>query len=140
MTQSSTQLETRKTMQQATRRRIVSGARGRGTGILAAGHTRAWREQIVSPRRPVNQKTRDGVEGARLTTRHETGQRRLQDRGPSSAEALPRRNCDVRAGVAITEAARKKRVVTYPELTGTGRRARLVVLAAEVGGRRLSLS
>ena len=39
------------------------------------------------------------------------------------------------AGVAITEAARKKRVVTYLELIGTGGRTRLVVLAAEVGGR-----
>ena len=38
------------------------------------------------------------------------------------------------AGVTITEAARKKRVVTYLELIGTGGRTRLVVLAAEVGG------
>ena len=38
-------------------------------------------------------------------------------------------------GVAIIEAERKKRVVIYPELTGIGGRARLVVMAAEVGGR-----
>ena len=39
-----------------------------------------------------------------------------------------------RAGVALA-AARRKKERTYPELTGEGGRARLVVLAAEVGGR-----
>ena len=39
-----------------------------------------------------------------------------------------------RAGVALA-AARRTKERTYPELTGKGGRARLVVLAAEVGGR-----
>ena len=39
-----------------------------------------------------------------------------------------------RAGVALA-AARRKKERTYPELTGEGGRARLVVLAAEVGSR-----
>ena len=39
-----------------------------------------------------------------------------------------------RAGVALA-AARRKKERTYLELTGEGGRARLVVLAAEVGGR-----
>ena len=36
---------------------------------------------------------------------------------------------------AALEAARRKKETTYPELAGEGGRARLVVLAAEVGGR-----
>ena len=37
-------------------------------------------------------------------------------------------------GVAL-EAARKRKARTYPELVGVHRRARLVVIALEVGGR-----
>ena len=46
----------------------------------------------------------------------------------------PRRGASVRDGVALTEARRAKERV-YPELVGPGARARLVVLALEVGGR-----
>ena len=42
-----------------------------------------------------------------------------------------------RAGVALA-AARRTKERTYPELTGEGGRARLVVLGAEVGGRWLA--
>ena len=46
----------------------------------------------------------------------------------------PRRGAPTRDGAALTEARRRK-ARTYPELTGQGGRARLVVLAGETGGR-----
>ena len=46
----------------------------------------------------------------------------------------PRRGAATRDGVALSEARRDKER-TYPELVGPGARARLVVLALEVGGR-----
>ena len=51
------QLETRKTLPKASRRGVVSGARGRGAEVPAAGHAQAWRERV-------NQFTRDFVKGA----------------------------------------------------------------------------
>ena len=38
-------------------------------------------------------------------------------------------------GGAVLEVARRRKETTYPELSGEGGRARLVVLAVEVGGR-----
>ena len=49
-------------------------------------------------------------------------------------DGMPRRGANQHAGVALREArARKER--TYPELAREGGRARLVVLAGDVGGR-----
>ena len=48
----------------------------------------------------------------------------------------PRRGAATRDGVALSEARDKER--TYPELVGPGARARLVVLALEVGGLMVS--
>ena len=57
------------------------------------------------------------------------------DFGVSSAsDRNPRRGAATRDGVALSEARRDKER-TYPELVGGGARARLVVLALEVGGR-----
>ena len=44
------------------------------------------------------------------------------------------RNAATTSAVAL-QAARRPKETTYPELSGEGGRARLVVLAAEVGGR-----
>ena len=52
---------------------------------------------------------------------------------PIRADGLPRRQCADVDGAALAQARRRKQR-TYPELDGHGR-ARLVVLAAEVGGR-----
>ena len=49
-------------------------------------------------------------------------------------DGTTRPGADRHDGVALTEAIRRKER-TYPELSGEGGRARLVVLAAEVGGR-----
>ena len=49
-------------------------------------------------------------------------------------DGTPRRGAATRDGVALLEARRRK-ARTYPELTGQGGRARLVVLAGETGGR-----
>ena len=53
---------------------------------------------------------------------------------PLWRDGSPRRGAARRAGVALEEARRRKET-TYPELVGEGGRARLVVLAAETGGR-----
>ena len=45
-----------------------------------------------------------------------------------------RRKAATHNGAAL-QCARRRKTTTYPELTGEGGRARLVVLAAEVGGR-----
>ena len=50
------------------------------------------------------------------------------------ADGNSRRQSDVLDGPTLTQARRRKEV-TYPELTGEHGRARLVVLACEVGGR-----
>ena len=50
------------------------------------------------------------------------------------ADGRPRPQCARVDGAALSEARRRKQR-TYPELSGTQGRARLVVLAAEVGGR-----
>ena len=52
---------------------------------------------------------------------------------PVSRDGLPHPRCVRVDGAALTAARRKER--TYPELTGQFGRARLVVLAGEVGGR-----
>ena len=52
-------------------------------------------------------------------------------------DGTPRPRATVRDGVALREARRRKERV-YPELTRVGGRARLVVIAGEVGGRRSS--
>ena len=52
---------------------------------------------------------------------------------PIRADGLPRRQCADVDGAALAQARRRKQR-TYPELDGHGR-ARLVVLAAKVGGR-----
>ena len=49
-------------------------------------------------------------------------------------DGTPRPGATVRDGVALREARRRKERV-YPEVTGVGGRARLVVIAGEVGGR-----
>ena len=49
-------------------------------------------------------------------------------------DGSPRRGAADRDGVALANARRRK-MRTYPELVGAGARARLVVLALEVGGR-----
>ena len=49
-------------------------------------------------------------------------------------DGVPRRGAANRDGVALASARRKK-ARTYPELVAAGARARLVVLALEVGGR-----
>ena len=53
---------------------------------------------------------------------------------PIRRDGTARPGAAARDGVALTQARRQKER-TYPELVGEGRRARLVVLAAEVGGR-----
>ena len=53
---------------------------------------------------------------------------------PLCRDGSARRRAAHHDGAAL-EAARKRKEDTYPELTGEGGRARLVVLAAEVGGR-----
>ena len=50
------------------------------------------------------------------------------------SDGLPRRGCAGRDGAALVQARQLKRR-TYPELSGDHGRARLVVLATEVGGR-----
>ena len=50
------------------------------------------------------------------------------------SDGLPRRGCAGRDGAALVQARQLKRR-TYPELSGDHGRARLVVLASEVGGR-----
>ena len=50
------------------------------------------------------------------------------------ADGRPRPQCARVDGAALSEAHRRKQR-TYPEVSGTQGRARLVVLAAEVGGR-----
>ena len=52
----------------------------------------------------------------------------------SRADGAPRPHCDRHDGAAIAQAHGRKRR-TNPELSGSQGRARLVVLAAEVGGR-----
>ena len=49
-------------------------------------------------------------------------------------DGTAKRGTSVRGGAVLQEARRRKER-TYPELNGAGGRARLVVLAAEVGGR-----
>ena len=49
-------------------------------------------------------------------------------------DGTPRAGADTRDGAALV-AARRRKERTYPELTGERGRARLVVLALEVGGR-----
>ena len=53
---------------------------------------------------------------------------------PLRADGTPRPGSHARGGVAL-RAARRAKTRTYPELTGDVGRARLVVLATEVGGR-----
>ena len=53
---------------------------------------------------------------------------------PLSRDGTARRGAASRDGISLT-AARQRKERTYPELSGEGGRARLVVLAAEVGGR-----
>ena len=50
------------------------------------------------------------------------------------ADGSPRRHANQRDGVALP-AAKRRKVATYPELAGPHSRAKLVVLAVEVGGR-----
>ena len=50
------------------------------------------------------------------------------------ADGSPRRHANQRDGVAL-QVAKRRKVATYPELVGPGIRAKLVVLAVEVGGR-----
>ena len=50
------------------------------------------------------------------------------------ADGSPRRHANQRDGVAL-QAAKRRKVATYPELAGLHSRAKLVVLAVEVGGR-----
>ena len=53
---------------------------------------------------------------------------------PVSADGQPRRRCAEHDGAAL-EQARQAKAPTYPELSGAYGRARLLVLAAEIGGR-----
>ena len=53
---------------------------------------------------------------------------------PLHRDGRARRKAATHNGAAL-QYARRRKTVTYPELTGEGGRARLVVLAAEVGGR-----
>ena len=53
---------------------------------------------------------------------------------PLSRDGLPHPRC-VREDGAVLAAARRRKERTFPELTGQFGRARLVVLAGEVGGR-----
>ena len=53
---------------------------------------------------------------------------------PLRADGVPHRQCATSDGAAL-QAARRRKERTYRELSGTQGRARLVVLAAEVGGR-----
>ena len=53
---------------------------------------------------------------------------------PLHGDGTARRHAATTSGVAL-QAARRAKETTYPELSGEGGRARLVVLAAEVGGR-----
>ena len=52
---------------------------------------------------------------------------------PLHSNGVARRGASDSEGLAL-EAARKRKEMTYPELAGEGGRARLVVLAIEVGG------
>ena len=58
---------------------------------------------------------------------------------PLHSNGVARRGASDRKGLAL-EVARKRKEMTYPELAGEGGRARLVVLAIEVGGRAQFLS
>ena len=53
---------------------------------------------------------------------------------PLRRDGSPKPRAANHDGTAL-EAARRKKETTHPELAGEGGRARLVVLAAEVGGR-----
>ena len=53
---------------------------------------------------------------------------------PLHSNGVARRGASDRKGLAL-EVAHKRKEMTYPELAGEGGRARLVVLATEVGGR-----
>ena len=53
---------------------------------------------------------------------------------PLHRDGRARRKAATHNGAAL-QCARRRNTTTYPELTGEGGRARLVVLAAEVGGR-----
>ena len=53
---------------------------------------------------------------------------------PLHRDGRARRKAATRNGAAL-QCARRRKTITYPELSGEGGRARLVVLAAEVGGR-----
>ena len=53
---------------------------------------------------------------------------------PLRADGVPHRQCATSDGAAL-QAVRRRKERTCPELSGTQGRARLVVLAAEVGGR-----
>ena len=53
---------------------------------------------------------------------------------PVQANGHPRRRCAEEDGAALQQ-ARQRKQLTHPELSGAFGRARLVVLAAEVGGR-----
>ena len=53
---------------------------------------------------------------------------------PLRADGEPHRRCADEGGVAL-EAARRRKTRTYPELSGERGRAKLVVLAGEIGGR-----
>ena len=53
---------------------------------------------------------------------------------PLHGDGSARRNAATTSGVALRDARRAKER-TYPELTGEGERAKLAVLAAEMGGR-----
>ena len=53
---------------------------------------------------------------------------------PLRADGVPHRQCATSDGAAL-QTARRRKERTYPELSGTQGRAKLVVLAAEVGGR-----
>ena len=64
--------------------------------------------------------------GSQLAIRH--------DVGVHCTEMAERRKAAAHNGAAL-QCARSRKTITYPELSGEGGRARLVVLAAEVGGR-----
>ena len=53
---------------------------------------------------------------------------------PLRADGVPHRRCADESGAAF-EAARRRKDRTYPELSGESGRAKLVVLAGEIGGR-----
>ena len=102
-----------------------NGLDGRRLEVIADGLTLWWGAQLAVDTTLVSLLHSDGTAIRRAAAHDDT--------------ALERHGTAIRRAAAhddtALEAARKRKERVYPELSGDGGRARLVVLAAEVGGR-----